>query len=63
MQQLMRRVKDRRSDTEMEEGDEDVSAMFCRSVVVQQNAVPTSRTWIYQGIEMLSCFISSSGQK
>lgn len=46
MQQLRRRVKDRQSGIE-KEGDEDVSAMFCRSVVVQQNAVPTSRTWIY----------------
>lgn len=43
----MRRVKDRQSDIEKEDGDEDVSVMFCRSVVVQQNAVPTSRTWIY----------------
>lgn len=32
----MRRAKDRLSDTEVEEGDEDVSAMFCCSVVVQQ---------------------------
>lgn len=47
MQQLMRRAKDRLSDIEVEERDEDVSAMFCCSVVVQQNAVPTSRTWIY----------------